>query len=144
MHLVILFTYKIKEVGLWNLIAWGEAGLAAIDGSTYWVKGNNAALGPSFDILKEMPGGLYTYGIAMLLLSGLIMYSTGKPGRFAERVQFAVFVLGLLISVSIMVSWFEADDYQTNAISKWFFVTWSALALYLTAGRNRRVTPDKE
>jgi hypothetical protein len=135
---------KFREVGLWNLIAWGEAVAVTIDGATYFVKGNSAALGPSFDVLKQVPGGLHTYGAVMLVVAALIMYSSARRGSMAEHVQFALFILGFLISASIITSWVQADSYQTNAISKWFILTWSGLVLTLTAGKNRRVTPDKE
>jgi hypothetical protein len=144
MELWLTTTNRLHNYGLWRMLAWGEAGLALIDGAIYFVKGNSYAAGPSYYVLKHMPWGLHSYGAVMLVLALYVVYSSAKRGALARRVQFAVFVFAVWISVAIVVSWYISQAVSFGALTKWFFIAWVAISLHLTESRERRIVVSAE
>lgn len=135
---------RIHSYGLWRMIAWGEGALATIDGATFFSRGNGVAHGPSYYVLKHVPGGLHTYGAIMLVFAAYIFYSSARRGRLAKQVQFATFVLAVWVSAAVIVSWVQVNAVSFGAITKWFFIAWVALSLYLTEDKERRVATRVE
>jgi hypothetical protein len=117
------------------MMAWGEAGLATLDGAVFFARGNTVAHGPSYYILKRMPWGLHTYGVILLILGAYIFYSSARCGFLARRVQFATFVVSIWISAAVVISWIQVNTVAFGSITKWFLVAWIALSLYLTEER---------
>lgn len=135
---------RFHSYGLWRMIAWGEAGLALLDGTTFFVKGNSVAQGPSYYVLKHMPWGLHTYGFIMLVLSIYIFYSSASKGAFARRIQFITFVAAVWISVAVIVSWAQVGQVTFGAVTKWFFIAWVAISLFFTEGKERVTRSTEE
>lgn len=135
---------KLHEYGLWRMIAWGEAGVAILDGATFFVKGNAVAKGPSYYLLRHAPEGLHSYGVVMLILASLILYSSATRGRLARRIQFLTFVCSVWISAAIIVSWVQVQQVSFGAVTKWFLMAWVAVSLFLTEDKERRLRAEAE
>jgi hypothetical protein len=124
----------IAQAGLWKGICWGIAILAMIDGSTYFVKGNNVATGPSFYVLKNQFGGLRFYGAAMLIIAGLAIYASAVRGRCGRYIMVGIFVFSFWVCLEIAVGLWQANKgFAPGNLSKWFFVMWAAIWLAGTA-----------
>lgn len=135
---------KLHSYGLWRLIAWGEGALATIDGATFFSRGNGVARGPSYYVLRHIPGGLHTYGVVMLIAAAYIFYSSARRGDLARFVQFGTFVLAVWVSAAVIVSWAQVGEVAFGAVTKWFFIAWVALSLYLTEDKERRIVTRAE
>ena len=139
-HLV----FFAKAYGLWRGVAWGLGIVAMIDGSFYLVRGNASTVGPSYTILRNIPGGMHTHGIIILIISASIFYSSAQKGILARRVQYASFVYAVWLMTSTVTGCILAGQFAIGSTTKWALIGWLNLWLALTAGTERRVRMRRE
>lgn len=120
---------RMYQIGLWRGVAWGIAGVAIWDGAGYFVRGNAIANGPSFEIIRELPGGMHTHGTIMLLLAVLIIYSSHEKASFSRRVFLVVFAYSIWVSSALIAGWAVSGQVVWSGVSKWFLIAWLALGL---------------
>lgn len=124
----------IAKQGLWRGACWGMALVCMIDGSTYFVKGNTVATGPSFHLIRSQPGGLTLYGACMLFLAALIIYASAEREKYGRRIMLGVFIASFWVCLEITIGMVQANQgFVPGNISKWFFMMWVALWLAGTA-----------
>lgn len=128
----------MKRQGIWKGVAWGIAAMALLDGSTYSVKGNNVATGPSYAIIREqLPGGLKLYGVAMLFIACLIIYSTASHSiRLTRNVMLGVFFFSVWMTGLTIAGWIYTHSFSISGLSKWFLILWLSLWLAATVPDN--------
>jgi hypothetical protein len=78
----------------WRVIVWIIATAVFVDGVVLLIYGNGSAYaGTSFSLLRQVPGGMRTYGIALLLILGAAIYayarSHASPGDLLLRLALA-------------------------------------------------------
>lgn len=120
---------RAHQIGLWRWIAWGIAGTAIWDGAGYFVNGNSIANGPSFEIMKQLPGGMRTHGLVMLILAALVIYFSYEKAALSRRVFLAVFAYSIWVSSSLIAGWTVTHQIVWSGVSKWFLIAWLALGL---------------
>lgn len=124
---------SINRHGLWKGVAWGITIMALIDGSTYAVRGNKVATGPSYAIIREqLPGGLKFYGVIMLAIACLIIYATARESaNFSRKVMLGVFIFSAWMTSLTVAGWIYTHSFAISGLSKWFLILW--LSLWLAA-----------
>lgn len=124
----------IHKHGLWRGVAWGIAAASILDGATFTVRGNHAATGPSFSLLRlYLPWGMHTYGIIMLFLACAVIYSSHPMGAIGRRTMYAVFVFSVWMTVFTVGGWIHEHHVAINGFSKWFLIVWVSLWLSATS-----------
>lgn len=128
------FLKSINHHGLWKGVAWGIAAVALIDGSTYAVRGNRVATGPSYAIIREqLPGGLKFYGFIMLALACIIIYATAKESHsLSRKVMLGVFIFSAWMTGLTIAGWLYTDSFAISGLTKWFLILWLSLWLAST------------
>lgn len=121
----------------WKALTWGIAAVELLDGSSYLIRGNAAAYGPSYYMLQQAPSGLHVYGAVLMLMGGFLIYASSMPRRkFARRVLGLHYVVFLWLCAAIVASWFLTREFAPGTFTKWLFIAWTSLIL-----RARTPTP---
>ena len=85
------------------VISWRAAVLlvvakAVLDAGGLLVGGDGAYAGPSFDVLRQIPGGMRTYGPPLAALAGAAVWSLIRHGSPRQRL--------LRVSLALLAGWY--------------------------------------
>lgn len=104
--------------------------------------GDRAYVGPTYDILKEVPGGMRAYGVALALLFVMVVYGFGQQQLGAGQ----VLRVALALAAAWYIGWIIAI--ATTYVLQQQLYSWSALVAnaFIAAVTNlvaRHVPPDR-
>lgn len=127
-------TYRgITGIGLWRAMAWAVAGIAIWDGAGFFVRGNVVATPDELAVMRNVPGGMRTHGIIMLLIACAVIYASSSRSSLARRIFLVAFTYSVWVSFATISGWAVTHRIAWSAPSKWFLIAWITIWLAATS-----------
>lgn len=143
-HLVTMVraAFGAAAASLWQALAGALVLLLAGTAGGMLLYGDRVYVGPTYFFIKQVPGGMHTYGIALAVLLAMLIYGYGQH----HAGNGAVLRLGLALCAAWYVGWIIAI--VTTYALQGALYSWSAITtnMFIAAVANivaRNVPPDR-
>lgn len=125
-----------------KFVAWCLVGKAAADGTGYAYGGDAVATSDSFAVLRQVPGGMHTWGVLLLAGAIAVAWAIGRDGRGHPRALNITLTVGVVFYLVygglVASSWV-----YLHQIPAWGALSTPLLLACLYYGCARQFAPSK-